>query len=120
MTAPTMESLRLLLLFVHFLGMASLIGGFLIQIRGPERRIIPAIVYGALIELVTGPLLIGTDHVLDKAVNGPKMGVKLLVLVVITVLALIYRKRPTPDRGGAEDGLEPGEDYALRVIAPTR
>lgn len=90
-----MDLLRLLLLFLHFLGLASLIGGLLVQIRGPERRVTPAILYGALTELVTGPLLFGTDRALDKAISEPKMGVKLLILVVITVLALAFRKRAT-------------------------
>lgn len=90
-----MEFLRLLLLFLHFVGLASLIGGFLVQMKGPQRRLIPAILYGALVQLVTGLLLIGVDKALDKAVNDPKMGVKLLVVVVITVLAFVLRKRPT-------------------------
>ncbi len=90
-----MEFLRLLLLFLHFLGLASLIGGLFVQIRGPERRITPAIPYGALTELVTGPLLIGIDKALDRAVSDPKMGLKLLALLVITVLAFIFRKRAT-------------------------
>jgi hypothetical protein len=95
MTPPMMESLRLLLLFLHFLGLASLIGGLLVQIRKPQRRITPAILYGALTELVTGPLLIGIDTALDKAISEPKTGLKLLALLVITVLAFIFRRRAT-------------------------
>lgn len=94
-----MEFLRLLLLFLHLVGLASLIGGFVVQLAGPERRIVPAILYGALIQLITGPLLIAVAAVLDKTVNDPKMDVKLLVLLVITVSAFAFRKRPVLGAG---------------------
>jgi hypothetical protein len=92
-----MEFLRPTLLFVHFLGLAALLGGCFVQARAQERRITPVILYGALVELVSGPLLIAVDGALDVSVNEPKAGVKLLVLLVITVLVFVFRKRlPVP------------------------
>lgn len=61
----------------------------------PTMEFLPAILYGALTELVTGPLLIAIDKALDKDISDPKMGLKLLALLVITVLAFIFRKRAT-------------------------
>lgn len=69
----------------------------LVQITRPDRRIVPAIVYGALTQLVTGPLLTTVAGTLDKPVNDPKMIVKLLVVLVIMVPALVFRKRPKLD-----------------------
>ncbi|GAA2754967.1 hypothetical protein [Actinopolymorpha rutila] len=91
-----MEFLRHLLLFLHFVGLASLLGGLLVQMKGPERRILPAILHGALTQLVTGVLLVGViQGGLGDHVNNPKIGVKLIVVLVITVLAWVNRKKPT-------------------------
>ena len=43
-----METLRLVLLFLHLVGMASLLGGFLTQLRVSPRRVVPAMVPHAL------------------------------------------------------------------------
>jgi hypothetical protein len=94
------EILRLVLVFIHFLGLASLLGGLLVQMRGPERRIVPAVVHGALTQLVSGVLLVGVlEGPLDESLNHAKIGTKLAVTLVITVLAWINRKKPTISTG---------------------
>ncbi len=96
-----MELLRQILLFIHFLGLASLLGGLLVQMKGPERRILPAVLHGALTQLLSGVLLVGVLEGLDDPahpVNNVKIGVKLLIVLVITVLAWLNRKKPSiPD-----------------------
>ncbi|MGH3488028.1 MAG: hypothetical protein ACRDP8_08965 [Actinopolymorphaceae bacterium] len=97
-----MEILRQVLLFIHFLGLASLLGGLLVQMKGPERRIQAAILHGALTQLVSGVLLVGVLEGLDDPahpVNNIKIGVKLLVVLVITVLAWLNRKKPAIPNG---------------------
>lgn len=95
-----MEILRLVLVFIHFLGLASLIGGLLVQMKGPERRIVPAILHGALTQLVSGILLVGVlEGPLDETVIHAKIGTKLGVTLVITVLAWVNRKKPTISSG---------------------
>jgi hypothetical protein len=96
------EILRQVLLFIHFLGLASLLGGLLVQIKGPERRILPAILHGALTQLVSGVLLVGVLEGLDDPahpVNNVKLGVKLLVVLVITVLAWLNRRKTSIPAG---------------------
>jgi hypothetical protein len=89
------EILRLVLVFIHFLGLASLLGGLLVQMKGPHRRIVPAVVHGALTQLVSGVLLVGVlEGPLDETVNHAKIGTKLAVTLVITVLAWINRSKP--------------------------
>ena len=95
-----MEIVRDVLLFAHLLGMASLLGGTLVQMRGRERVVNPAMFHGALTQVVSGVLLVGTSYALDDGAEGAdldnaKIGVKALVAVVVLVLCWVNRKRPT-------------------------
>lgn len=97
-----MEFVYNLLVVLHFLGLASLIGGWLVQMRGRGgRHVNPAILHGVLVQLVTGVILVGLAEGvegLDREVDNVKIGVKLLVALVIAVLAWVNRKRSTmPD-----------------------
>jgi len=97
-----MDVLRIILLILHFIGLASLLGGFLVQVRAigkGEGRIIPAMRDGALTQLITGLLLVATIEMGDLfEINNIKIGVKLLVTIIITVLVFVYRKRtPAPN-----------------------
>lgn len=42
------------LLALHFVGLASLLGGFLTQMSAGTKRIVPAMLHGALTMLLTG------------------------------------------------------------------
>ncbi|TQL47518.1 hypothetical protein FB562_0581 [Homoserinimonas aerilata] len=91
-----MEILRDVLVILHFIGLASLLGGFLTQMKSFKTKsavINPAILHGALTQLVTGLLLTGLAEMGDGDVNHMKIGIKLLVVVVIYVLALVNRKK---------------------------
>jgi succinate-acetate transporter protein len=97
-----MEFLRQVLLFIHFLGLASLLGGLLVQVKGPERRILAAVLHGALTQLVSGVLLVGVLEGLDDPahpVDNAKLGVKLVVVLIITVLAWLNRKKQAIPNG---------------------
>jgi succinate-acetate transporter protein len=97
-----MEILREVLLFIHFLGLASLLGGLLVQVKGPQRRILAAVLHGALTQLVSGILLVGMLEALhspEHPVNNVKLGVKLVVVLIITVLAWLNRKKPAIPNG---------------------
>lgn len=79
---------------LHIIGIASLLGGFLTQMKAMgagTARFVPAMLHGALAMLVTGVALVGLNQADDQAVNNIKIGVKLALLVVI--LALVYVKR---------------------------
>ncbi|MET7642852.1 hypothetical protein ABZS83_04205 [Streptomyces sp. NPDC005426] len=79
---------------LHIIGIASLLGGFLTQMKAMgagTARFVPAMLHGALTMLVTGVALVGLDQADDHPVNNVKIGIKLLILVVI--LALVYVKR---------------------------
>ncbi|GAU64919.1 hypothetical protein SSP35_01_02550 [Streptomyces sp. NBRC 110611] len=79
---------------LHIIGIASLLGGFLTQMKAMgagTARFVPAMLHGALTMLVTGIALVGLHQAQDHTVNNVKIGVKMAILVVI--LALVYVKR---------------------------
>ena len=99
-----MEFLRLLLVFLHVIGLAVLIGAFLAQLRqeSAEGRWRPAagMLHGALTQLVTGVALVGVrEGALDLPVDNIKITVKLLVLIVILGLVLVGRRKPLHQAG---------------------
>lgn len=79
---------------LHIIGIASLLGGFLTQMKAMSAgtaRFVPAMLHGALTMLVTGVLLVGFREMDGDTVNNIKVGVKLGILFVI--LAIVYVKR---------------------------
>ncbi|MBL7258173.1 hypothetical protein [Paractinoplanes lichenicola] len=95
-----MEALRLILLFVHLIGFALLLGGAIAQFLSGKFRINPAVLWGSIIQLASGiglaaPLRGGGD-----AEPSPiKLGVKLLLAVLIFIMVFIPRKRENVNKG---------------------
>jgi uncharacterized membrane protein len=94
-----MELLRQILLILHFIGLASLLGGFLVQtktIAAGQGTIVTSMFHGALTQLVTGIALVGVIQMAALGdIDNAKIGAKLLVLIVITALVIYYRKKKT-------------------------
>jgi hypothetical protein len=87
---------------LHFVGLASLLGGFLVQMKALKpgtAKIIPAMIHGAWTMLITGLLLVGLHEwisALDPAageVDNIKIAVKSIVLTVVLVLVMQNRKK---------------------------
>jgi hypothetical protein len=94
------EALRLILLFVHLIGFALLLGGAITQFLSGRFRITPAILWGSVVQLVSGialsaPLRGGGD---DEP-SPIKLGVKLLVAVLIFIMVFVPRKREAVNKG---------------------
>jgi len=86
------------LLILHFVGLASLLGGFLVQLRTTPRVINNAMFHGALLQLITGILLVGVismqkNEAGAEVINNSIVGIKLVVLLIITALIVINRKK---------------------------
>lgn len=96
-----MEFLYNLIVVLHFVGLASLLGGFIVQMSSAEKGVNPAMLHGALTQLVTGVLMVGLAEsgAVDEDLDMAKISVKLLVVLVITVLAFVGRKKPLPQKG---------------------
>jgi hypothetical protein len=92
------------LLVIHFVGLASLLGGFLVQIKALKpgtAKIIPAMIHGAWTMLVTGLLLVGArEWMLAVDAGAPeldniKVAVKSIIATVVVVLVMLNRKKET-------------------------
>lgn len=94
-----METLRLILLFVHILGFAALFGGLVAQARDPEKRITAVVRDGAGTAFLAGLLLVGVLEAGDGDVDRVKIGVKLAVGLVILVLVMANVRKPRIPQG---------------------
>lgn len=95
-----MEALRLILRYAHLIGFALLLGGAIAQFLSAKLRINPAILWGSIIQLVTGlalsaPLRGGGD---DEP-SPVKLGVKLVLAALIFIMVFVPRKRTEINRG---------------------
>jgi peptidoglycan/LPS O-acetylase OafA/YrhL len=86
------------LVFVHFVGWASLLGGMVVQYREPVKRVLPAMRDGVGLAFLAGLLLVGVLEGGDEPVDHVKVAVKFGVGLVILVLVMANtRKERIPD-----------------------
>jgi amino acid transporter len=91
-----MDLVQNITLILHLIGFASLLGGFLGQMKDLKNggQIVPGMLHGSILLLVTGFALVGfvemsgTEHV-----NNVAMFAKLLIVVVIFLLVLGFNKK---------------------------
>ena len=79
---------------LHIIGIASLLGGFLTQMKSMSAgtaRFNAPMLHGALTMLITGMVLVGLNQADGHTLNNIKIGIKLAILVVI--LGVVYVKR---------------------------
>jgi len=94
-----MEFLYNLFLVLHFIGLAMLLGGWFVQMSSPDKGVNRTMVEGALTQLVTGVVMVGmlsAGAIEGEEPNNPVVATKLLIVVVITILAFVGRRRPAP------------------------
>ena len=94
-----METLRLILLFLHLLGFAALFGGLLAQVKEPTRRVNAAMRDGAGTAFLAGLFLVGVLEAGTDPVDHAKVGVKLVVGLVILVLVMANLRKPSIPQG---------------------
>ncbi len=95
-----MEIVYDVVVVLHFLGLASLIGGWLVQMRARgERAVNPAMLHGALTQLVTGLAIVGLgEGALDREYDYAKITTKLVITAVVLLLVWVNRRKPSiPD-----------------------
>ncbi|MEY4714327.1 MAG: hypothetical protein RIQ37_657 [Actinomycetota bacterium] len=111
----TIEQIINAFVVLHFIGLASLLGGFLVQMKSLKSgtaKIIPAMVHGAWTMLITGLVLVGLHEWLGSMMEGHelnnmKVAVKTIVVTVIVILVMQNRKKESVKTGlfGAIGGL---------------
>lgn len=88
-----------ILLALHIIGVASLLGGMLVQMKKMktgETTILPAIMHGAWTMLATGLLMVGIVEMNwhPGAEFHIWLAIKVVILLAIVVIALMNRKKP--------------------------
>ncbi len=96
-----------IVLILHFVGLAGIIGGWLATVKAPHMN--KAILHGSILQVVTGILLVGLREMQDGfEVNHMKIGIKLLVAIIILVVAII---------GTRKEAKAPGTTGTLALVA---
>jgi predicted membrane protein len=94
---------KMFLVVLHFVGMAALFGGFLVQIkalRAKTAEILPAMGHGAWTSLLTGILLVAVHYWelsmgITEVLDNSKIAIKtVVVLIVLTLVTIHRRKKP--------------------------
>lgn len=90
-----MEILRLVLLFLHVLGFAALLGGLLSQVTSPEKRVLGVMRDGVGTAFLTGLFLVGVLEATDGAdPDHVKIGVKFVIGLVLLGLVMANMRKP--------------------------
>lgn len=95
------ELSRNILVILHLVGMAAVLGGFLTQAKAMAKkaaRIVPAMIHGAWTTLISGILLVGVAQWrigmgANFEVDHFKIAVKSVIVAVVLVLVMINRKK---------------------------
>jgi hypothetical protein len=93
------EALRLILRYAHLIGFGLLLGGAIAQYVSGKLRINPAMLWGAVIQVVTGLALAAPWP--DRDVQPPpaKLAVKLVLAILIFVMVFFSRRREQVAKG---------------------
>lgn len=95
------ELTRNTLVVLHIVGLASLFGGWLTQMKAMAQKaakIVPAMIHGAWTALITGVALVGVAQWrialgANFEVDHTKIAVKSILAAVILTLVMVYRKK---------------------------
>ncbi len=108
-----MDLVRDITLIAHFIGLALIIGPFIVQMRAHSGYFFGWVLTGASVQLVTGLLLTGLAEMRladdpDMSVNHAKIAVKTVLALIIFVVAVVaYRKQKKLASGDNERKLLP-------------
>ena len=108
-----MELVRDITLIIHFLGLAMIIGPFLIQMRAHTGYAFSWVLAGATVQLLTGLLLTGLAEMRladdpDVSLDHTKIAVKTVLALVIFIVAVIaYRRQKKIEPGASQRSLLP-------------
>lgn len=94
-----MDTLRLILLVLHILGFAALIGGLLAQAGDEEKKVNGAMRDGVGTAFLAGLALVGVLEAGDGDVNHAKIGVKFAIGLVLMVLVMANIRKASIPKG---------------------
>lgn len=94
-----MELVRHVLLVLHILGFAALIGGLVTQAGPGEKKVNAAMRDGVGTAVVAGLLLVGVIEALDLSLDYGKIAVKTVIGLVLLVLVMANVRKPSIPQG---------------------
>ena len=86
-----MEILYNLLVFLHIVGAAMIVGIWIGNMKKPTVH--PRQFDGAALQVITGVIMMGLIPAMDLDANYVKLGIKLVIALVVLVLAFIGRRK---------------------------
>jgi hypothetical protein len=93
------DVVRDVLLFIHLVGFGSLFGGAAVQLRDEFHVVNSAMLYGALIQVVSGLLLVAVIEGQDDPIDHAKIAVKFAIALVVALLCWVNRRKDAVPRG---------------------
>ncbi|GAA3735950.1 hypothetical protein [Salinactinospora qingdaonensis] len=90
-----MDIVYSIFVFLHLLGMAGIISGWLMQLITGNAKSGKVLLHSSLLQVVTGLVLVGLAEMSDATVDHAKIAVKLVVGVIIAVLGVLNVRTPT-------------------------
>jgi hypothetical protein len=78
---------------VHLVGMAILVGSFILKMRAKSDYPFTLMVWGASIQLATGTILVGLAYMAGDEVDNVKITVKALLATGALIAAILGAKR---------------------------
>lgn len=90
-----MDFLYSALVFLHMIGLAGIIAGFLMQLMTDNVKATKVLLHSALLQFVTGLLLVGVAEMADLAdINHIKIAVKLVIALAVVVVGVLNLRKP--------------------------
>ncbi|MEU3308769.1 hypothetical protein ACWGSK_09745 [Nocardiopsis sp. NPDC055551] len=90
-----MDFLYSALVFLHMLGLAGIIAGFLMQLMTDNVKATKVLLHSSLLQFVTGLLLVGVAEMADLGdIDHMKIGVKLVISLAVVVVGVLNLRKP--------------------------
>jgi cytochrome bd-type quinol oxidase subunit 2 len=108
------------ILILHFVGLAALLGGFAAQLRSPDKHVTKIMYHGTLLQILTGVLMVlfAETGWVDEEINHSVVGIKSLILIAILAIAVWSRKKPAPQvKAWAAVGILTFVNICIAVLA---
>ncbi|HJE57153.1 MAG TPA: hypothetical protein K8V84_01365 [Nocardiopsis listeri] len=90
-----MDFLYSALVFLHMIGLAGIIAGFLMQLMTDNVKATKVLLHSSLLQFVTGLLLVGIAEMADLGdIDHMKIGVKLVISLAVVVVGVLNLRKP--------------------------
>ncbi|GAA2016083.1 hypothetical protein [Brevibacterium samyangense] len=108
-----MEIVSSLLLILHLLGMAIIIGAYFAHVK--NARVIPGMVHASYLQLVTGLLMVGLVEMNGGSISHVAVGIKIVLGILVWLFAFLGKRKEKAAQGAG--GLAEGEAHPSALMA---